>query len=440
MAEREFKKIKDVLSKSIYAGYIDKIKSANSTLQTLMEQSEYRENIWQKRRSPKRQLLSIKTARRIAHSLYDIIARGEFWNCKCRDQHRAQIRLDVFSSNDFPETSGIPKFRLMLISKASPEPSDSWHWQEVETESAFKDTQPREAKSASKKANPPMVREAKVKFAVVAIPLESVPWPKIESIPFGSPIENLCTALCAIKANSMCEERKFIGFVTDDNHRHTFYAVGDSSINLQLQSLEALLMSSSGSRNIQSPSKIVLRRRDRLRLAASLASSILRFHGSWMKAHWRTKDIMLRLSEDGNKAPDFIYLAQQTPENADQPATLMSQQNSLSTHLIRNEILFPLGLALVELSLGQTIASLRKPEDDDPVDAVANLKTALRNLPDVRNESGIVYEEVVDKCFFWPGRKDIEFDDEDFQRTMFELIVLPLLEDLKHFEGKYQIH
>lgn len=440
MAEREFKKIKDILSKSVYASYIDKIKSANSTLQTLVEQSEYRENIWQKRRLPKRQLLSIKTTRRIAHSLYDIIARGEFWNCKCRDQHRAQIQLDVFSSNDFSETPEIPKFRLMLTSKTSFEPPVPWHWQEVETESSIKDTQPMEPKSASKKRKLSITPKAKVKFAVVAMPLQSVPWPKVERIPLGSPIENLCTTLCVIKANSMREDRKLIGFLTDDNHRHTLYAVGDSSINLQLQSLEALLMSSSGSRNIQGPSKIVLRRRDRLRLAASLASSTLRFHGSWMRAHWRTKDIMLRPSEDGNNAPDFIYLAQQTPENADQPATPMSQQNSLSTHLIRNETLFPLGLALVELSLGQTIASLRKPEDDDPVDAVANLKTALRNLQDVRNESGIVYEEVVDKCFFWPSRKDIKFDDEDFQRTMFELIVLPLLEDLKHFEGKYQIH
>lgn len=200
-------------------------------------------------------------------------------------------------------------------------------------------------------------------------------------------------------------------------------------------------MSSSSSRNIQDPTKIVFRRRDRLRLAASLASSILQFHGSWLKAQWRTKDILLRTSESRNKAPDSIYLAQQKPENADQSGTPASEQNnSLSTHLIRNEILFPLGLALVELSLGQTIASMRKPEDDDPVEAVANLKTAVRLLSDVLNESGMRYEEVVDKCLVWPGRKDTKFDDEDFQRTMFDSIISPLLEDLKIFEGEYQIH
>ena len=178
MAEREIKKIKDILSKSIYAGYIEKIKSANSTLQTLVEQSEYRENIWQKRRLPKRQLLCIKTAQKIARSLYDIISRREFWNCKCRDQHRAQIQLDVFSRSDFSETPEIPKFRMMLTSKASSEPSDTWHWQEVETESSFNDSQPREAKLALKKAKIPVVRQAKVKFAVVTMPLQSVPRPQ----------------------------------------------------------------------------------------------------------------------------------------------------------------------------------------------------------------------------------------------------------------------
>lgn len=439
MAEREIKKIKDILSKSIYTDYIDKIKNANATLQTLVEQSEYRETIRRKERLPKRQLLSIKTARGIAYSLYGIITRGEFWNCHCRDQHRAQIQLGVFRSDDTTEASGIPKFRMMLTSKALFEPATSWHWQEVETESSTTDTQTSEARSASKKGKLPVVREIKVKFALATLPLQSVPWPKVESIHLGLPIKNLCTTLCDIKANNrICEERKLIGFLSDQSHRHTIYAIGDSTINLQLQSLEALLMSSSSPRDIQDSSKIVLRRRDRLRLAASLSSGILQFHGSWLKAQWRTKDIMLRRrSESQNKSLDSIYLVQQTPpENANQVGTPTAQQNSPPTHLIRNEILFPLVLALVELSLGQTIASLRKPEDGDPVEAVANLKTAHRLLPDVLNESGIGYQEVVDKCLVWPGRKDVKFDDEEFQRTVFQSIITPLVEDLKHFEGE----
>jgi hypothetical protein len=105
----------------------------------------------------------------------------------------------------------------------------------------------------------------------------------------------------------MCDERKLIGFLPDKKHQHSFYAVGDSNTNFQLQSLEALLIPSSNGMKLQDPTKI-LRRRDRLRLAASLASSVLQFHGSWLKAQWRMKDIMLRTSESRNKTPDSIYL------------------------------------------------------------------------------------------------------------------------------------
>lgn len=60
--------------------------------------------------------------------------------------------------------------------------------------------------------------------------------------------------------------------------------------SFQLQSLEALLIPSSNGMKLQDPTQI-LRRGDRLRLAASLASSVLQFHGSWLKAQWRTKNI-----------------------------------------------------------------------------------------------------------------------------------------------------
>lgn len=436
MTEREIKKVKDILSKSIYSDYINKIKSANATLEKLVEQSEYRENIWQKQRLPKRHLLRFKTARRIAHSLYGIISRGELWGCQCHDQHRAQIQLSVVSSVVQSGSPELPTFRMLLTSKAPFEPAPTWHWQEVETESSITSTPTPEANPSTKESKVPVMRETKVRFAVVTSILQSIPWPKVEDTPSASPIVNLCAAISRMRGDSMCEERKLIGFVSDPNHRHMLYAVGDSTVDLQLQSLGELLASSSNALKPQDPSKKVLRRRDRLQLAASLASSVLQFHGSWLKTQWGTQDILLRTGEARKKVADSIYLIQRTPSLPNRLDTPMSQQNSTSTHLIRNEILFPLGLALVELSLGQTIASLRKPEDDDPVEVVSKLKTASRHLLDVRNESGMRYEEVVDKCLLWPDRKDTNLDNEQFQRMMLDSIILPLLEDLKYFDGE----
>lgn len=87
----------------------------------------------------------------------------------------------------------------------------------------------------------------------------------------------------------------------------------------------------------------------------------------------------------------------------------------------------------MELSLCQTIAALRAPEDLDPDEDTADLKTASRVLKYVYDESGTRYGDVVGKCVFWPGGREAKLDDEDFQETVFSTVVSSLLEDFEHF-------
>jgi hypothetical protein len=108
--------------------------------------------------------------------------------------------------------------------------------------------------------------------------------------------------------------------------------------------------------------------------------------------------------------------------------------------LIRSKILFPLGLSLVELSLGQPLAEMREPEDNDADEAVADLKIASRLIKDVCYESGGRYGDVVEKCLFWHGPEATDLDNEDLQQVVFELIVSPLVEDFKCFEGNSRIY
>ncbi|CAG7940008.1 unnamed protein product [Penicillium nalgiovense] len=104
--------------------------------------------------------------------------------------------------------------------------------------------------------------------------------------------------------------------------------------------------------------------------------------------------------------------------------------------LIRSEILFPLGLALVELSLCQTLESLRTLEDGDHIEAHTDLKTAARHLSSVEMESGEEYGRVVERCLFWPGIKESTLDNEQMQDEVFQLIVLSLMGNLKNFEAR----
>jgi hypothetical protein len=182
----------------------------------------------------------------------------------------------------------------------------------------------------------------------------------------------------------------------------------------------------------------VFNRRDRLFLATTLACSVLQLHGSWLKDQWRSRDIVFAKEKESKKAMlEYPYISWYVSKNEDglQPPPLKRTLSSL----IRSQVLFPLGLALVELSLGQTLASMREPEDHDVDDAVTDLKTASRLIGDVCCESGGRYGDVAKKCLFWHGSEDANLDSEDLQQAVFELIVSPLLEDYKDFEGKSRI-
>ena len=104
-------------------------------------------------------------------------------------------------------------------------------------------------------------------------------------------------------------------------------------------------------------------------------------------------------------------------------------------HRIQNEILLPLAIALIELSLGKTISALYQPEDKDLGESQSYFNTATRVLMRVYCESGSNYGDVVKECIYWSSKKGERFDDPRFDESVFDTIVSPLLKDLDYFEG-----
>ncbi|EXJ94598.1 hypothetical protein A1O1_02994 [Capronia coronata CBS 617.96] len=224
---------------------------------------------------------------------------------------------------------------------------------------------------------------------------------------------------------------------SDPSNQYYLYLVEKLDDSPETQSLEDILGSSLGTVGSRmARAGCMLRGRNRLFLAATLASTVLRFHGSWLKPEWRSRDILFpKKMGNGKSVIEQPYLSghQIAPFGATVPTTSTS-----TSALIRNEVLFPLGLALVELSLCQTISALRIPADDDPVEANANLKTAVRVLDDVYLESGGHYGDIVAKCLFWTETRKSNIGDE-FQQLVFQNIVSPPFDDLKVFEGRSRV-
>ncbi|KAJ5535220.1 hypothetical protein N7527_001474 [Penicillium freii] len=382
--KKEVKKFKDIFSKSIYLDLFARIDAANKILNTLVEQSDYRSTI-QKQRISKRPLLRQKRAQKSARSLHNAIIRGKYWKCACMDQHSIHFVLsyppeDINDGSKESSSSHGPRFRMIFPSNSSIDLGKEWC--EIEAESgpiqSSVDTLNQDKVPFAKK-------KAKVQFAFDTSSEDKSPrMSDMSSVP---PIVDICSTLSTVGTSG--ETNAPIGFISDENHRHNMYYVRKLAGNLRSQSLAELIAASSDVFKAPIGGSFLFTRGHRLRVAVNLACSVLQFHGSWLKTQWRSRDIMFTKNPSGDI--DKPYVLWNVGRELDS-WSLCRDKPAFS--LIQSEILFPLGLVLVELSLCQTLEALRMPEDDDPVEAYVNLKTATRLLQVVVEQSGAEYERV----------------------------------------------
>lgn len=202
-----------------------------------------------------------------------------------------------------------------------------------------------------KETSTPATNTKVVRFAVVS----SVPETRDDSPCL--PILDICSALCAVEIENQ-RQREFIGFITDEiesSDQQNLYLVRNLPKTPETQSLEKLLASSHPFR--LNPSRdFTLSRRDRLYLAAILACSVLQFHGTWLKGKWGTRDILFLKDDVETRALlDHPYLTSQVSSSSSDwvinsestGRTTPQLYRTNNSALIRNEILSPLGVALV---------------------------------------------------------------------------------------------
>lgn len=133
-----------------------------------------------------------------------------------------------------------------------------------------------------------------------------------------------------------------------------------------------------------------MNRRDRLHLAAKLASCVFQLHGNWLNANWTSRNIIF---PRGPVEPKELLRQSFLMWSFSRRPEVMADRGLSS--VVQNETLFPLELALIELSLCRTIIALQISEDEDPDEEVELLKTANRCLDHVYVESGTRYGDVV---------------------------------------------
>ena len=245
-------------------------------------------------------------------------------------------------------------------------------------------------------------------------------------------VYDICSALYALEGDN-----REIGSLIDEGvekHYHRLYRADTArKPPTSSKSLEEILKSQK-----HSPDE-ALSRKDRLRIAVILASSVLQLDGtSWLKSEWTSDDIFFHQKNGRDSEYSYPYLYWQQCCGTDMPCSL--EQLCINNQMIRSNILLALGLILVELCFGRTLADMRKPEDVDVNETETRIKTAVRLHRRVYDEMGIPYGDVVRRCIFQPfDVRELSLDIEEVQQKVFDDVVTPLVDDLNNFNGDLKI-
>ncbi|KAL4929905.1 uncharacterized protein BDV17DRAFT_51763 [Aspergillus undulatus] len=375
-----------------------------------------------------------RDGRRHARVLYNMLVQGQGWKCSCRNKHTVCFRLDSNTMNIQQGTDQASKNRfLMMLSaaKKSPHPTSQWHEVEFLPEIIEKTVPVHLEQTSQQSLMSASEGRRRVQFATdsTTVCVEAVN-PALGH--FGS-INDLCATLECFNNESLLYSRNPVGYISSQTSDVRFHVRHLKNIghNLNLRSLQDML---AGSNQLSVPASHSeqLSRRNRLYLAATLACGVLQLHGNWLKQRWGTKDIVFvhDLPSDAIMF-DHPYLLWQA-------ATSHLHDNSTefpSPNAIQNEILLPLAVALTELSLGKTIAALYTTDDQADSELQVHFNTATRTLRRVYCESGSNYGDVVKECLYWSRNKGERFEDPQFDESVFETVVSPLLKDFDYFEG-----
>ena len=251
------------------------------------------------------------------------------------------------------------------------------------------------------------------------------------------PITDICTT---VHYGPVIERN--IGFLSDDGlmeSRHYLSLVDDARRHpiMHIKSLDGLLEDSQ-----YGSIKPRFSRRDRLCVAATLASSVLQLDETlWMKRQWKSSDIFFYYQEGHamKKSEPCVtepYLSWKPGKVTNRPG----EPPPLKAHLVHSEALFALGLTLIELCFGKTLSMMQEPDDVDSNEAITRLNAARRLLDQVYDECGGSYGDVVRRCLFCPfDVRDASLDNDEFQEAVFDHIVTPLINDLNVFNGSGSI-
>ncbi|KAF1829055.1 hypothetical protein BDW02DRAFT_651632 [Decorospora gaudefroyi] len=423
--KEHYKRLKFSLKRSDYKELMDRLRRANESLDRLTNQTAYLE-------THQRELQSVPNFRTIkerAESFYSALRTG--WNCPCQAHHTVSLRLearmdDILSDEDDDEHQHTMRdpFHVLfqynnqhITTICPPNTARPWCWEEADVRVEYE--QERHGPMAACSGHPSKgVRFAKqnMKKAVQAA---------LETHPNLQPIKNLCAAISELQKpqRDVCFSL-LASEIAKQKYGVHIYPTKQMPPDTDTWSISSL-------RTILDDAEFA--RRDRLKLAVTLASSVLQLHETpWLDQSWG-KDSIFFVKRPGTTVYDQPFVSQHFSQNV--PTATPDMPTSMRC-IIRNQPLYALGVALIELWYGKPLLELHKAEDGPKdtgniqTDLMTEFSTADRLVEELYSEAGGKYGDAVRRCIRCDfDRRSRSLGDVQFQKDVYRGVVAQLKEN-----------
>lgn len=414
---------------------MEEIKKDNTALSKLTTQTTA---LAPARRTGKH-LPNFKKIRTCAVSMYTTLQKG--LGGSCSGSHKASLYMKAIENDKDRAITLTPgehevTFRVVLHHNLSMLPQATWAIEEAEirlldslmaSTATISTTSPDHLKAIKGKVlrfqDPDPITKA-------SSPTPSTPLTSQKDL---EEIKDLCASIQRLRAMQcgMC-----LGYLRDarDARRHGLFwprkqLIDKSSFeSLSLGSVLAEHAGYSGTR---------LSNADRRRLALSLALGTLRLHDTpWLSKLWDRNDITL-LKQNGKILADHPFVSTDLQDMGQQRPGQRRQCSFAPCAAVRNQTLFALGVALIELCLGRPFDQLSAPEDllpDGTKHPASDYFTAVRLLDAVYDEAGGKYGDAVRRCIYCEfDHPKPNLEDDSFCESVYSDVVVVLEEDLRQF-------
>lgn len=415
-----YKRLKFSLNKRDYAELMIRIKNANTILHRLTFQ---RQNIESQQCATKISVPDFRNINERARGFYSILSSG--WTCPCQSSHAISLRLEpriggIVSDDDADDEEH--QFHILFqYGYQHPIPSavniSPWIWDEAYAYVT------REQPASNGPASGCHLHTGKgVRFAsqaTRAVKAALKPEPNLQ------PIKDLCSAIQTLQKpqRDVCL-RLLAREIAKQEYELRIYLTEMLPQNTEQWSVSTLRKALRRGRRFP--------KRDRVRLAVVLASSVLQLHETpWLDDDWGIDNIYF-VERPGFAAYEQPFVSRGLDSRSSGPRTAIPKHLE---RMIRNQPLFALGVALIELWYGESLSELHEDEDGpqnspDPQSGfLTKFNTADRLADELADDAGTKYSDAVRRCIRCDFSLRVnKLEDVQFQRAVFHGVVAKLKE------------